>query len=256
MDLNWKRLRKAALLRRILRILTGLALLFALFLFACNYYVAEYSRSYLYDSLEDLPVNEAGVLLGTSRFTAAGTRNIYFRERMEAAVRLFEAGKIRTIIVSGDNRHQSYNEPREMLRELIKLGIPRDRIVMDFAGFRTLDSVIRAGEIFDQKSFTIISQKFQNERAVFIARHHGNEAVAYNAAGEANLRMILREYLSRPMCVLDVLVLGTMPRHLGTKVPLPRSPREESTAVPENAPESTPDPQPQGSPLPAGQDLS
>ena len=88
---------------------------------------------------------------------------------------LFQAGKISRILVSGDNRRMNYNEPVEMRKALIAHGIPDSVIVMDFAGIRTLDSVIRAKKVFGQDRFTIISQRFHNERALYIAGRNGSK---------------------------------------------------------------------------------
>lgn len=125
---------------------------------------------YLYDSIDDIPYNRAGLLLGTTPYRAGGGRNPYFYERIDAAARLYRAGKISMIIVSGDNATRKYNEPRAMRRALIRAGVPGKAIVFDFAGFRTLDSIVRASLVFGQSSVTIISQRFQNLRAVYIAR--------------------------------------------------------------------------------------
>lgn len=96
--------------------------------------------------------------------------NTYFDNRIRAATDLYKSGKIQYIIVSGDNSTKDYNEPEDMQTALVQQGIPKDKIIPDHAGFRTLDSVIRAKEIFGQTQLVIISQKFHNERAVFLAR--------------------------------------------------------------------------------------
>lgn len=107
---------------------------------------------YLYDSIDDIPYNRAGLLLGTTPYRAGGGRNPYFYERIDAAARLYRAGKISMIIVSGDNATRKYNEPRAMRRALIRAGVPGKAIVFDFAGFRTLDSIVRASLVFGQSS--------------------------------------------------------------------------------------------------------
>jgi SanA protein len=226
-------MRSKVIVRYLAKITMPVMVLLALFIFVSNYCINDYARDYIFDTIDLLPENEVGLLLGTSRLTSRGTKNLYFDERIDAAVKLFQAKKIRTIIVSGDNRHKSYNEPRDMRRELIKKGIPEKSIVFDFAGRRTLDSVVRAKMIFDQDSFTIISQKFQNERAVYIARHYGADAVAFNAEGEADLKMNMREYFSRAKCIIDVLVLKTMPQIMGDKVFIPKSVQNNDSEGPD-----------------------
>jgi SanA protein len=108
-----------------------------------------------------------GLVLGTSQYLKNGYLNWYFKYRIEATVELYKKGKIDFILVSGDNSHKNYDEPTAFKNELIKRGIPADQIYLDYAGFRTLDSVVRAKEIFGQTSITIISQKFHNERAIY-----------------------------------------------------------------------------------------
>ena len=91
---------------------------------------------------------------------------------------LYERGKIHHILVSGDNSTAAYNEPEAMRKSLVKAGIPERDITLDYAGFRTLDSVVRASEVFGQGSgFTIISQPFHVERALFIARANHIDAI-------------------------------------------------------------------------------
>ncbi|MDF1860822.1 MAG: ElyC/SanA/YdcF family protein [Verrucomicrobiales bacterium] len=102
--------------------------------------------------------------MGCSEFLANGRTNLYFRYRMEAAAEAFHQGKYRFLIVSGDNSRKEYNESEAMRNALFRRGVPYSRIYEDFAGFRTLDSVVRAKEIFGQKMLLVISQRFHNER--------------------------------------------------------------------------------------------
>lgn len=148
--------------------------------------------------------------------------NPFFVARVEAAAQLYHAGKVKFLLVSGDNFKRGYNEPADLKAALIAKGVPADRVYCDYAGFRTLDSVIRAKEVFGQDNVTIISQKFHNERALYMARRLGMpESVAFNAE-DANrgwmLKMHLRESLARLLAIADVEILKTSPRFLGDKV--------------------------------------
>jgi SanA protein len=104
---------------------------------------------------------------------------------------------------------------------LLALGVPDSCIVLDYAGFRTLDSVVRCEEVFGEDSVTIISQEFHNQRAVFIANKSHLSAIAFNAQ-EVNknysFRTRIREYFARVKCVLDIYLLGTSPKFLGDKI--------------------------------------
>jgi len=188
----------------------------------CNYWIEVSTQKQVFTKAQQLPNNDVGLVLGTSRYTKRGFENPYFANRIKAAVQLFKLGKIKHLIVSGDNSLKEYNEPRYMLKALIKEGIPEQAITMDFAGFRTLDSIVRCRKVFGQKKVTVISQKFHNHRALFIANHHQVEAVAFNAQGvplSMSKKVRAREYLARCKAILDIL-LNKQPKFLGEQVPL------------------------------------
>lgn len=197
----------------------GCGLLFALIL-VCNRIIIQASAGKVYDTLSEVPANKTGLLLGTSPRLRGGKPNLYFNYRIEAAVALYQAGKINKIIVSGDNRRRNYNEPVEMRKALMAKGIPDSVIVLDYAGIRTLDSVVRAEKVFGQQSFTVISQRFHNERAVYIARQWGIQAIGFNARdvdAYSGFRTNVRELLARVKVFLDLLT-GKQPRHLGEPI--------------------------------------
>lgn len=177
----------------------------------------------IYGDVDEIPHRPAALVLGCARTLSNGRPNLYFRYRIEAAAALYHSGRTDYLIVSGDNRRADYDEPTDMREALIAVGVPGDRIYRDYAGFRTLDSVVRAREIFGQREFIIVSQRFHNERALYIARGHGIDAIAFNASDVARLgglRMKAREYLARCKTVLDLRLLGTTPKFLGPAVPL------------------------------------
>lgn len=186
---------------------------------SCFYYVKSTSKDYLYDDVIKIPYNDVGLVLGTSKYGRLGGVNPYFKYRMDAAYLLYKQGKIKHIIVSGDNHVDGYNEPEQMKQYLMKLGVKEKHITLDYAGLRTLDSIIRAKEIFGQKSFTIISQKFHNERAVFISRKNNIDVVAFNSKSPImSKQMKGREFLAKTKAVLDIYLLKTNPKFLGEKI--------------------------------------
>jgi len=139
-------------------------------------------------------------------------------------VKVWKAGKVETLIVSGDNREKYYNEPEKMKAALIEEGVPKDRIVCDYAGLRTLDSVVRAKEIFGAERILVISQRFQNERAIYLAQANGMDAYGFNAEDvevSAGFKTKLREVGARVKMWLDVNFLDTRPKYLGEKIELP-----------------------------------
>ncbi|MBX3741972.1 MAG: YdcF family protein [Akkermansiaceae bacterium] len=181
------------------------------------------SRGQLFTDVTSLPKAKVGLLFGTTD-RVDGRENLYFRYRIDAAEKVWKAGKLETIIVSGDNRETYYNEPRKMKAALIARGVPGDRIVCDYAGLRTLDSVVRAKEIFGADPVMFISQRFQNERAIYLAEAHGIGVLGFNAEdvrGRGGLKTKAREVAARIQMWLDVHFLNTRPRHLGDKVELP-----------------------------------
>lgn len=198
-----------------------LILLVILSVLLSNLAVERKSRSLIFSETKAIPRAHAGLLLGTSKYNRNGDPNLFFRYRIEAAASLFKSGKVDYLIVSGDNRTLAYNEPRDMRKALMAKGVPDTAIYMDFAGLRTFDSVLRCREVFGQKSFIIISQRFHLERALFIASSNGIPAVGYAArdvAGDAGWTSGVREMFARSKAVLDVFVLRTKPRFLGDPV--------------------------------------
>lgn len=188
-----------------------------------DYYVESKVQNKLYKDVETIPYNKVGLVLGTVKILKNGNINRYYQYRIDAAVALFKAGKIKYILVSGDNSKKGYDEPTDMKDDLIKKGVPENRIFMDFAGFRTLDSVVRSKAVFGQKSITIISQKFHNERAVFIANHKDIDAIGFEAQDvsmRAGLVVQFREKLARVKVLIDV-VFGVQPKFLGEEVEIP-----------------------------------
>lgn len=195
----------------------------SLFIF---FYISKYSRPFIFDDINKIEKNKVGLLLGTSPVTSAGERSLFFITRMEAAKKLLENDKIEYILVSGDNRSVAYNEPKYMKNYLLKLDIATTSIISDYAGRRTLDSVLRSNQIFNQNKITIISQKFHNERAIFIARKNNIEAVGFNAIYpydnffsnfKVNAKTFIRELLARDIAILD-LFIGKKPEILGESI--------------------------------------
>lgn len=198
--------------------LLGFSLIVGLVLLA-NIWVIQSTYSQVYEELDSVPHNQVGLVLGTSPILSNGRPNLYFESRMAATAELFHAGKVNHLILSGDNGTKKYNEPEAMQQALLELGIPKERLTLDYAGFRTLDSVVRCQKIFGQDSFTIISQKWHNHRALFIANYYGLNAVAYNAPKVINAthKATNREYLARVKAVLDIYILRKGPKFLGEK---------------------------------------
>jgi SanA protein len=201
----------------------GLLLVLVLLVVFANLTAIWASKGRLFTEVDALPRTKVGLVFGTTD-RVNGRENLYFRYRIDAAVRVWKAGKVETLILSGDNRSRYYNEPEKMKLALIRRGVPEGRIVCDPRGLRTLDSVVRAKEIFGTDSVLLISQRFQNERAIYLASAHGITAYGFNARDvevQAGLRTKVREIGARVKMWLDVHFLKTRPSYLGKKVELP-----------------------------------
>jgi SanA protein len=212
-------------MQRSIRRLAGAAFLLLILgivaLAGCHAWVRGLGGAHCSSRVQEVPKTGVAVVLGCSQRLPNGRLNRFFRYRIEAAVELYRAGRVQGLIVSGDNRRKDYDEPGMMREALVAEGVPYSRIWCDYAGLRTLDSVVRAQRIFGQEEFMVVSQRFHNERAVFIGRRLGLRVHGYNAADvpvAGALTTYLREALARVKAVLDVTVLGTQPRHGGPPV--------------------------------------
>ena len=203
--------------------LSGLVIVSVIFIFICNTIIAHAAKGKLYSDLKIIPFNKVGLLLGTSKYTGNNRINPFYYYRIKAAEKLLKNNKIKYLIISGDNGRIEYNEPESMRADLIDDGIDSTVIYLDYAGFRTFDSMIRLKEIFGQSSVTVISQRFHNKRAVYIASRENIDAIGYNAkdvSASQGLHTEIREKFARVKVFLDFW-FGNKPKYLGKKIILP-----------------------------------
>jgi SanA protein len=204
-------------------VLIGLLALLTYYLTMLNYNkMVERAKPFIYTSLKEVPKKRAALVLGCSKYLSNNRLNYFYKYRIEAATKLFKAGKVDAIVVSGDNGRKSYDEPTLMREDLVKAGIPAKYIQLDYAGFRTLDSIVRAEAIFDLEDYIIVSQRFHLERAIFIAQEKGYKVIGFAAKDFEgtvwNERMKRRELLARAKAWLDVKIFGVEPKFYGKKV--------------------------------------
>ena len=204
------------ILKRII-IVVLLTPLFGILIIAfCNLTIIQYSKGRIYDNVKEIPYKEVGLLLGTSPTTVNGGTNIYYTYRIDAAVKLYKAKKISRILISGDGKEKSYDEPKYMRRDLIKRGIPAHKITLDKKGLRTYDSVINAKETFGLSNFTVISQRFQNERAIYLAGHNDIDAIGFNAKdapnqkGKSAIKVRIREVFAKVKVFMDLILPASL----------------------------------------------
>lgn len=183
----------------------------------CHYIVVWNASGKTYDNVEAIPHNKVGLLLATSPITPGGAHNFYFENRIKAADELYKAGKIDFIIASGGDYRQSQkngcDEPGAIRDSLIAPGIPNERIILDYEGTTTRNSIYKAQQVFKLDSVTLISQKYHNERAIFLAERCNIKVVGYNAEPSPirrnRVKNTLREYLARVKMFGSILFAAT-----------------------------------------------
>ncbi len=164
-------------------------------------------KDQVYTNIEQLPKREYAVVLGTAKYYPSGAPNLYYKYRLEAAKSLFSQQKVDYFLMSGDNKTAYYNEPKMMSSDLLKMGVSAEAIKQDYAGYSTLDSILRADKVFQLKPFTIVSQQFHCERALLIARFHRINAICFAAKyPENHYRVRIREFFARTAMVLSLFV--------------------------------------------------
>lgn len=206
--------------RRVLWLLAGTGLFIALLgMIGSNWLLVSRNADRIVTDLARLPQCDVALVLGANPKLASGRANPHFENRMDAAAQLYATGRVKHLLVSGDNHSRDYDEPTLMRQALIARGVPDSAITSDFAGRRTLDSVVRAREIFGLQRCIIVSQRYHNARALEIARARGLDAWAWCAPDvelSQSLRTELREVLARTLTVLDLYVWHRQPRFLGS----------------------------------------
>lgn len=208
------------LFKGILRRLIYLTIIMGILGIANYHFISWYTSDANTYDVNKVPKKKVALVLGTSQFLRNGSTNLYFKFRIDAVMDLWKKGKVQYILVSGDNGRKEYDEPTAMRDALIKRGVPSNRIVLDYAGFRTLDSMVRAKKVFGQHDLLIVSQQFHVERALIIAAFSDIEAFGYNAVDVevySGFRTIVREYLARIKLWID-FVFGVDPKYLGEPV--------------------------------------
>ncbi|SNR29083.1 SanA protein [Maribacter sedimenticola] len=208
------------MLKTILKISGALLIALLLVIICCNAIITSTTEDKTFFDVQQIPTNRVGLILGTSSRLTDGSPNPYYTHRINATVALYQANKIKFVLVSGDNGTIYYNEPDTIKKDLIKAGIPEKVIFLDYAGFRTLDSMVRAKFIFGLEKVTVISQQFHNERAIYIAQQKGLDAIGFNAkdlSTSQGIKVQVREYLARVKVFIDAL-LNTQPKFYGEPI--------------------------------------
>ncbi len=200
-------------------------MLILVFTIIINFWILRVNRSRVISKIDELPANEIGLVLGAVPRDKKGNIKHLFRIRVEDAAQLYHCGKVKHLIMSGRGNHMGLDEPGEMKDLAVELGVPESAITLDRYSFRTLDSIVRAKEVYGLTKFTIITNDFHTCRALFLSEYYGIDSVAYHSIktpysiSRANL---IREWLARVKAVLDVYILRTRPKLLGPRIEINR----------------------------------
>lgn len=205
--------KKKLVVKAVLYLISSFALVCFALLLICNQVIVNNAKGKTFSDVNSICSTEVGLLLGTTPQSRIGRRsNQFFKYRIDAAENLYKAGKIKKILISGDeNSLDGVNEVTSMRDSLIVRGVPTNDIILDGKGYRTICSVTNANKVYGLKSFTIISQQFHNERAIYQAEHLGldlKNIQAFNAEMPTSRRAYLttiREYFARVKMFLDLI---------------------------------------------------
>ncbi len=209
-----KKILKKILLLGLIGFITG-----ALIILLINNSVNKSAEGKIFSDITKIPKQDVAVVLGTSRWLINGNENNYFTFRINAAASLYLSGKVKKILVSGDNGTTSYNEPYEMFDALVGKGVKPEDIVLDYAGFRTFDSMIRANKVFGLDNFIVVSQDWHCARAIYIGSAKNINITGFAAQDPySSNKTQMREYPARVSAFLDCYILNTDPKFLGEKV--------------------------------------
>lgn len=184
-------------------------------LIGCNLWIVCSTQDRVYERVSEIDSQPVGLVLGTSKKVGPDTPNQHFVNRLEAAAELFRSGKVTTLLVSGYRDSKYYDETRDMVADLVEMGVPESKIWADDQGARTFDSVERAYSVFGLDRFVIVSDDFHVSRALFIADQLGLEAVALRSEQVDpgySRKVRVREYFARVKAVLDLYLIHSEER--------------------------------------------
>ena len=212
-----RRVRRDALLALLL------ACASAMFLCGSHACVESGARGRVLTRAEDVPDSPVAIIFG-ARVYPDGQLCPVLEERVRAGVALYRAGKVRKLLMTGDNSRRSYDEVSAMKAYAVSQGVPPEDVVRDFAGFRTFDSCYRARSVFGVRRAVLVTQAYHLPRALYLARRLGIDAVGF-AAKNGVERNVLAQYQAREWpadaeAVLDLHVWHKKPRFAGPPEPL------------------------------------
>ncbi|MGB3652693.1 MAG: ElyC/SanA/YdcF family protein [Rivularia sp. (in: cyanobacteria)] len=202
------------------RLLCGVLLLSAVATtLAINFYVKIVTSSRRYNNPNQIPSQRVAIVLGAGIYN--GQPSPMLADRISAAVELYKLGRVKKLLMSGDNSSEDYDEVTAMQRYAVKLGVPQKDITLDHAGFKTYESCYRAKEIFGVKQAVVVTQNFHLPRAVYLCSQLGVDTYGLGTPDwesyrqETVMRYTFREYLSTIKALWQVYITRPKPTFLG-----------------------------------------
>jgi SanA protein len=195
--------------RKILKYLIRAGLFFIAIIVGINLYIVESAKSSIFVRIEQLPDGRVGLLLGTDFLRRDGSTNLHFLNRINSAAKVCASGKIKVLIISGSKNNKGFNEVLGMQKALESRGVPKETMILDFEGNRTLESVRHASQDFHLQKVLIITDDFHAPRAIFLCRRFGVDALAFSPGEEPldhwYFQHRLRKYFARVKAVIDTI---------------------------------------------------
>jgi len=178
-------------------------------------------RECIYTDVAAVPARPVALVFGAG-YWPDGTPSDVMRDRVEAAIDLYRAGRVSRVLFSGDNRFVDYNEPEKMRQYALSLGLPDEVIVLDYAGRRTYDTCYRARAIFGLREVVLVTQRYHLPRALYLCQGLSLDAVGY--AADRRPYVHIRAYWAREIPALwlswwDLRVRRPLPV-LGDPIPI------------------------------------
>ena len=195
--------------RKILRRFLGVVLFLFVITLGINLYVILSARKAMVVQIADLPRRDVALVLGTEPVRPDGSVNLHFLGRTDLAAKIYLAGKVQYLLISGNANNRGFNEVLEMRKRISQEHVPDQALQVDFGGFRTWESVRRAGEVYHLQKLILVTDSFHAPRALFLCRHFGIDAVAicpaHDPIGWWLVRYQTKEYFARLIAVFDTI---------------------------------------------------
>lgn len=179
-----------------------------LVVFGLHFYLQQNTSAYLYDEIDTVPAQNTVIVLGAS-VHSDGRLSPILKDRVDTALQLYRQKKVSQFLLSGDHKTDDYDEVNAMSNYLQARGVPKQKILLDHAGFDTYDSMYRSQAVFGIDRAIVVTQKFHLPRTIFIARNLGLEYTGFEAASRSfhvGNRVLGREKIANFKAVWEIIL--------------------------------------------------